>query len=293
MRHWYNLSASRWLSVGGIVLLVAGAQAFLFERQLASVSDGASQSLAALQRESADNQRINEALRALQLAYRASNDDAGRQAILALRDETIALYSENRAEAVETLLTGVSLLEGSTPESIAAIDEARREAGKLARLYEPRTQTARELYANPPWYLWPTAALANNDEEKRHALGFNQALYMVHSGNRGAAVTLLEDLRVAASESDRRMAEIDFAMARISFAAWATQPDPAVFDSALERAVSSVRHHPGNPRARQFLEYLLSLDRSAATVEMEPEEGQGDGEGRGERGVISEELRDF
>lgn len=288
-----TLPGSRWLLVAGVVLLVAGLQALLFERLVAAASDGTSQALTNLERESADNASMNEALRKLQLAYRATGDEPARRAILALRDAVIERYPENRREAVDALYAGAAQLAAPEPEGDATIQALRHEAGKLAELYEARTQTALELYTNPPWYLWPTAALVNGDDAVRYALRFNHALYLGHSGDPATALSLLEELRVAASGDDRRTAEVDFALARLNFATWTTEPDPALFDALLERATSSVRHDANYPPARLFLEYLLSLDRSAAKVELEPEEGQGDGEGRGERGVIATERRDF
>ncbi len=285
------LFAPRWLTVAGAVLLVAGVQALLFERLVAAASDGAPQALMNLERESADNARMNEALRKLQLVYTATRDEPARQAILALRDAVIERYPENRREAVDTLYTGAAQLAAS--DGSAAIQALHRETGKLAELYDARTLNALKSYTNPPWYLWPTAALVNRDDTERHALRFNHALYLVHSGDPAAAASLLEELRVAASGDDRRTAEVDFTLARLQFATWTSQPDPALFDTLLERATSSVRHDANNSPARLFLEYLLSLDRSAAKVELEPEEGQGDGEGRGERGVIATERRDF
>ena len=278
-----------WLRAVGAILLVAGLQAFMFHRQVAEATDGVPQALTELEQERADNGKINDTLRALQLYQRASGDEEAKRRVLELRDTVLERYAEDRRGAVEALRAGAMSLEAQTPSEQDALAELRRKVAALAAMYANRAGAALEQYTDPPWYLQPTASLLNDDAGQLHALRFNHSLYLVHSGDPGAAAMLLESMR----GTDRRQtAEIDFALARLAFEAWVAEPDPVLFAESLERTTRSVRAAADKPLPKLFLEYLLSLEHSVEAVDLEPEEGEGEGEGQGERGVISE-RREF
>lgn len=279
-----------WLRVIGLILLVAGLQAFVFEGQVAGATDGVPWALLELERERSENTRMNEALRALQLYRRASSDERAKRSVLVLRDTVLERYDQDRRAAIEALQEAADSLSAQTPAEESALSEFRAKSRALAELYENRTGKALERYTSPPWYLQPTASFLNNDAGQLHALRFNHALYLMHSGDTAAAAELLGGMRDA---SDTRNSDVDFAMARLSFESWVAEPDPVLFTESLERATRSVREDARNSQAKLFLEYLLSLDRSARKVDLAPEEGQGEGEGRGERGVVSTERGEF
>ena len=279
-----------WLRTLGLILLVAGLQAFVFDRRIAEATDGLPQALLELERERGDNDRMNEALRALQLYRRASSDEQAKRDILTLRDTALQSYEEHRRAAIEALREASDSLHAQTPAEEEALAELRLKVSNLSSVYIDRTGKVLEQYSNPPWYLQPTASFLNNHAEQLHALRFNHALYLMHSGDSAAATKLLMAMR-----DDREMhnADVDFALARLAFETWIAERDPVLFADSLERATRSVQQNAHNSRAKLFLEYLLSLERSAQKVDMDPEEGQGEGEGRGERGVISTERREF
>lgn len=289
LAHLGPVGFDAWLRAAGVILLVSGLQAFMFHRQVAEATDGVPQALTALEQERADNGKINETLRALQLYQRASGDEEARQRVLELRDAVLERYAEDRRGAVEALRAGAMGLEAQTASEQDALADLHRKAAALAAMYADRAGAALERYTQPPWYLKPTASLLNDDARQLHALRFNHALYLVHSGDPGAAAMLLESMR---GTGRRRTAEIDFALARLAFEAWVAEPDPVLLAESLERATRSVRAAADEPLPKLFLEYLLSLERNAEAVDLEPEEGEGEGEGQGERGVISE-RREF
>lgn len=279
-----------WLRVGALILLVAGLQAFVFDRRLAEATDGVPQTLLELQGEQADNGRMNDALSALQRYQRATGDERAKQRVLVLRDAVLERYREDRRAAVEALQEASDSLAGETPAEQGALAEVRGKIAALAALYEDRTGEALDRYTRPPWYLQPTASLLNNDAGQLQALRFNHALYLMHIGRAGAATDLLASM---GNSGDAGQADVDFALARLAFDDWIAEPDPVLFAESLERATRSVRGDAHNSPAKLFLEYLLSLDRSAEKIDMDPEEGEGDGEGRGQRGVVSTDRGEF
>lgn len=279
-----------WLTVIGLILLVAGLQAVVFDRQVAGATAGVPQALVELERERNDNNRMNDALHALQLYRRASRDEKARRGVLLVRDAVLERYNQDRRAAMEALLEASDSLSAQTPAEEGALAEFRAKSRAVSELYENRTGKALERYLSPPWYLQPTASFLNDDARQLHGLRFNHALYLMHSGDTAAALELLAGMR---DSSDARNADVDFAMARLSFETWVAEPDPVLFAESLERATRSVREDARNSQAKLFLEYLLSLDHSAEKVDLEPEEGQGDGEGQGERGVVSTERGEF
>lgn len=284
------VNLTEWMRAAGIILLITGVQAFVFARQLAEATDGVPQALVELEHEHRTDSRMNEALRALQLYWRASDDSDAKRAIRELRDTVLEQYGQDRSGAVEALRTAAGHLDAQTPAEHAARAELRLEIEALAEIYAERTGVALRRYTNPPWYLQPTASLLNDGAEKLHALRFNHALYLTHSGDPSAAATLLGNMR---DSNAPRAAEVSFALARLAFERWTAEPHPALFAESLERATRSVRGAADNPLPKLFLEYLLSLDRSVEKLDLEPEEGQGEGEGRGERGVTPTERREF
>lgn len=283
-----NLDA--WLHTVGMVLLVAGLQASVFGLQITDATDSVPQSLVELEHERGENGKMNEALRALQVYQRASRDGDAKRQVLELRDTVVERYAEDRRGAVEALRAAADSLVAHTSAEEDALAELRRKVEALVEIYADRTGAALERYTSPRWYLQPTASLLNDDAGQLHALRFNHALYLMHSGDPAAAVTLLESMR---GDDHRHNAEVDFALARLAFEAWVAEPDPVLFAESLERATRGVREAADKPLPKLFLEYLLSLERSAEKVDLEPEEGQGDGEGRGERGVKSTDRREF
>ncbi len=280
-----------WLRIAGVLLLVAGAQAWLFSSQTSALLRAADVQLASLREELSGDRMLNSALRALQDYWRATNDELRKREILALRDTVLEDVGPDRVAAVRELVRIVRTFEPTTDDE-AVVARLRRETERLESLYTDRAGEALRAFTRPAWYLQPTASFLNNDRANLDVLEFNHALYFMFVGDSSAASEILQELRREAS-ADARSGRVLFALSRLSYDAYLAEKDPHHFRESLDLARESVHHDPASGLPKLFLEYLLSLDRSVIEVNSDTLEGLGSGEGQGERGSISNESGEF
>lgn len=280
-----------WLRIAGILLVLAGAQAWLFGSQTSALIRAAEAHLASLREEQSGDRMLNSALRALQEYWRATNDELRKREILALRDTVLEDVGPDRIAAVRELVRVVRTFEPTTDDDVVVV-RLRREAERLDSLYTDHTGEALRAFTRPAWYLQPTASFLNNDRADLEALEFNHALYFMFVGDGAAASEILQQLRREAG-GDARSGRVLFALSRLSFDAYLAEKDPHYFRESLDLARESVHRDPASDLPKLFLEYLVSLDRSVVEVNADTLEGLGSGEGQGERGSISNDSGEF
>lgn len=290
--HATRFRHTRWLRVAGIILLLGGLQAWAFNHRVTPLAEYARAQLIALQQEAPDNRLMNQSLGSLQDYWRLADDDVAKRQILELRDNVLQRFNAEPAEAVEDYARVSRSFAARTPAAQEALAIVQGQVERLAAMYADHYATALGAYTTPPWYLLPTAAFLNSDSARRHALTYDRALYLVLVRDIGGGIAVLDELRRDA-ETPAQEARVLYALARAQYAAYELQKDPAYFREALQYTQQSIRTDAGEPLARLFLEYLLSVDRQAAKVEMDPIEGEGSGEGEGQRGTIATDAGEF
>ena len=290
-----NSIMNRWpalLRVLGIVLLVAGMQAWGFYRQASPLIAEAREQLDLLQHEVPDNRLINLSLQNLQAYWTAAEVELTRRQVLELRDSVSQRFGADPAAAVREF---ARVVDGFEPRSIAeqeVLVTLQRQMAQLEHMYTDHFDSAITAFSHPAWYLQPTAAILNNDQAQSRALAFNHALYLMHVRNTSAAVEILNELRADSADQSLR-AKALFTLSRLQYRAFRLEKDPSYFQDALQLAQTSVHSDASHALAKLFLDYLLSIDRQAVEVDVSLLDGEGSGEGEGERGAIATDPGEF
>ena len=290
-----NSKLNSWpalLRFTGILVLLAGLQAWGFYRQASPLIAEAHQQLSLLQQEVVDNRLANLLLQSLQAYWKVAEEEVTRRQVLELRDSVSLHFGDDPAAAIREFARVVAAFESRSVAEQDVLTNLQRQAVQLERMYTDHFSTAIVVVSHPAWYLQPTAALLNNDRAQSQALEFNHALYLMHVRNTSAAVEILDDLR-GESADDSLRAKALFTLSRIQYRAHRLEKDPSYFQDALQLAQQSVRSDASHALAKLFLDYLLSIDRQAVEVDTSPLEGQGTGEGEGERGAIATDPEEF
>lgn len=280
------------LRVAGIVLLLAGLQAWGFHRHIVPLLATADEQLSALQLEASDNRLMNDSLQSLQAFWRTASDDLARRQALELRDAVIEKFAAEPAAAVAEFARAIDGLDGGDADNPEAVAELRRQSLRLERMYADHYAAAIDAVSRPPWYLQPTAALLNNDATRRRSLDLNRASYLMLIRDPPGAIEILDALRSERSD-DAVTAMALYGLARVHIDAFRVSKDSAHFDDALRYARQSVITDADHELGKLFLDYLVSVDRQAVEVDAESLEGEGSGEAEGERGAISAQPEDF
>ncbi len=273
----------------GILLLIAGLQAWGFNRQASPVIAEAHEQLLLLQNEVPDNRLTNLSMQSLQAYWNATETELTRRQVLELRDSVLQRFDADPQDAVRELAQVVGSFESRTVAEQDVLTTLQRQTTQLERMYANHFEDAIAVVAHPAWYLQPTAAFLNNDQAQSHALLFNYALYLMHVRKTSAAVEILDSLRA----DETLQAKALFTLSRIQYQAFRLEKDPSYFQDALQLAQQSVRSDAGHALAKLFLDYLLSIDRQSVEVDESPVEGEGSGEGEGERGAIATDPGEF
>ena len=286
---------NRWpalLRFAGILLLIAGLQAWGFYRQASPLIAEAREQLNLLQHEVPDDRLVNLSLRSLQAYWNATETELTRRQVLELRDSVLQRFDADPAAAVREFAQVVGSFESRTVAEQDALTTLRQQTVQLDRMYTDHFDNAIMAVSHPAWYLQPTAAFLNNDRSQSQALAFNHALYLMHARKTSAAVENLDGLRGDSADRSLR-AKALFTLARLQYQAFRLEKNPSYFQDALQLAQQSVRSDASHALAKLFLDYLLSIDRQAVEVDVSPLEGEGTGEGEGERGAIATDPGEF
>jgi hypothetical protein len=276
------------------VLLIAGLQAWAFNRHVTPLVEHAEEQLSALRQEVTNNRLVNLSLEALQELYNTVDDELSQRQILELRDNVVQRFAANPAAAAGELARVTSSLDARSVIEQEALDTAQRRVGRLDEMYKDHFETAILAVSHPSWYLQPTASFLNNNNTRNQGLAFNHALYLMHVRDASGAIEILDELRKAPEfEAGPKRSRLLFALSRLQYQAFQLEKDAAYFREALQYVQQSVREDADHQQPKVFLEYLLSIDRKSASVDMSPMEGEGTGEGEGERGAIVTDPEDF
>lgn len=276
----------RILTVAGVVLLVGGLQALAFNSRVTPKIDWATQNLALLQQEVPGNHLLDETLSLLRDYRRISSGEVRKRQVLQLRQRVIEQFQESPRLAIEGFGSVVAGFEAQSAAEQEMLDTLQRNLFRLNEMYADHFAEAIESHSNPPWYFQPVAAMSTIDDSSRQKLDFNHAHYLTLVGQRGAANTIYNDLRMNTG-SDVFKSRILFAQSRLQYDAFRVEQDPEYLRQSLQHAQQSLRHDSAYDQPKLFLEYLLSIDLQEVEVEGSPIEGQGSGEAEGERGAIS------
>ncbi len=292
--HLHDRRFQRGLRLLGALLLVAGLQAFAFNRSVAPVIDRAGEQLSALSLEVTDNRLVNQSLEALQDYLNSIDDELVRRQILELRDTVVQRFAADPASAVAEMARVSAGFEADSVIEQEALDALVGRVERINDLYTDHYAMAIAAVSYPAWYLQPTAAFLNNDAARNHALALDHALYLTLVRKTGDAQEALDRLRDAPEYASGPLrAKLLYAFARLQFQAFQIEQDPAYFRDALQYTQQSLRADSDYSMAKMFLDFLLSTDRNSAQVDMSPLEGEGSGEGEGERGAIVTDPEDF
>lgn len=290
---------NRWpalLRIAGVLLLIAGLQAWGFNRQAAPQIAEAGEQLNLLQQEVPDNRLMNLSLRDLQAYWQTADDELVKRQVLELRDTVLQRFAADPAAAVGEFARVVDGFESRSAGEQEVLATLQRDVAQLELMYTDHFGAAIMAVSQPAWYLQPTASFLNKDRTQGRALNFNHALYLMHVRDTGAAVEILDELRRNAdteSRADPLISKALFALSRLQYQAFRLEQEQAYFREALQYAQQSVRSDADNALAKLFLDYLLSVDRQATEVDTSPLEGEGSGEGEGERGAIATDTGEF
>jgi len=288
-------STDKWpdyLRIAGIVLLLAGLQAWGFHKQSTPLITEAQQQLSKLQREVPDSRLVNLSLQSLKEYYDINNDELTRRQILELRDFVMREFGSDPKAAVLQLERVVDSFETQSIDDQEVLAVLKRQGSQLGRMYTDHYGRAITAVSNPVWYLQPTAAFLNNNEAQLDALAFNHSLYLMHIRDSSAAIDILDGLRSDTADESLRAKSL-FTLSRIRYQAFRVEKDPSYFQAALQLAQQSVRSDADHELAKLFLDYLLSVDQRSVEVDTSPIEGDGEGEGQGERGAIVSDPGEF
>jgi hypothetical protein len=288
-------STDKWpdyLRIAGIVLLLAGLQAWGFYKQSTPLITEAQQQLSMLQGEVPDSRLVNLSLQSLKEYYDINNDELTRRQILELRDFVMREFGGDPKTAVLQLERVVDSFESRSIDDQEVLAVLKRQGSQLGRMYTDHYGRAITAVSNPAWYLQPTAAFLNNNDAQLDALAFNHSLYLMHIRDSSAAIDILDGLRSDTADESLRAKSL-FTLSRIRYQAFRVEKDPSYFQAALQLAQQSVRSDADHELAKLFLDYLLSVDQRSVEVDTSPIEGDGEGEGQGERGAIASDPGEF
>lgn len=274
------------LKLVGSALVIIGIQAWAFHGLLQPRIVHADENLIALLEEVPSNSLIDRTLNTLRDYWRASNDEMQRRQVIELREMIVRDYRENpRAAIAETVRISASFA-GETEIEQEFLASLRRDLLLLQEIYSDHYGDLIASYRHAPIYMQPTAMLLMLDRSIEDRLEFNHAFYLMLAADRSAANSMFSELRRNTSDELINSRAL-YAQARLQFEAFRINGDAEYFRQALQYTQESLSNDPTQGVAKLFLEYLLSIDQQAVTVETSPEEGQGSGESQGERGSLS------
>jgi hypothetical protein len=288
-------SMNKWpdyLRIAGIVLLIAGIQAWGFYKQASPIIAEAQQQLSLLQSDVPNSRLVNLSMQSLKTYWDFNDDELTRRQILEVRDFVLREFATDPATAVQQLARVVASFESRSVDDEEALLSLRRQVLQLEHMYTDHYDRAIIAVTNPAWYLQPTAAFLNNNTAQLEALKFNHSLYLMHVRDSSTAIDILDDLRGNTADESLR-AKALFTLSRIRYQAFRVEKNPSYFQDALQLVQQSVRSDAGHELAKLFLDYLLSVDRRSVEVDTSPLEGEGSGEGEGERGAIASDPGEF
>ena len=283
---------SKALRILGVIIIIAGLQAYGFYNHFIPRVNLANIELDHLMDEVATNKFVNKVLNDLGDLRRVSEDEAYKKEIVQIYERFIKDFLEDPRDAVAEFVRITATL--NTPagtlgeESMATLKTG---VEQMQALYSDRYQEIKDDLDSPPLYLQPTAFFIKRNAIIGQNIRFNHAVYLSLVGDRGGANTIFNDLKKE-NVSDEFLAVINYAQARLLFDAFQTEGQFDYYQQAIQTLKESLRKNPDYGQPKLFLEYLLSLDRGSQEVSA-PVTGDGSGEAEGERGVISSAPPNF
>lgn len=276
----------RSVKVAGILLLIAGLQAYGFNHYYTPRVNDANQYVDHLRAEISTNSQVDTVLEIFAELRRATQNEILRAEIVQTYERFIGEFTSDPRLAIEDFIrvsNSFALPAGSLEADILA--KLKHELVRLQDIYSDHYGDLNTEFKNPPIYLQPTAALIKRDSELGRKIKFNHALYLSLTGNRSEANSIFNDLK-SGSQDQEFVSRVHYAQARMLYDAFIAQNNVDYFQQAIQNLQDSLRNNPDYGMPKLFLEYLLSMDRGMQTEDI-PQQGEGSGEAEGERGVMT------
>jgi tetratricopeptide (TPR) repeat protein len=276
----------RVLKIAGVILAIAGMQAYGFNRHFNPWLNQANQHLDRLAAEISANEQVDAVLGRLADLRRTTQNDTLRTEIVQTYERFIGEFPADPNTAIADFVRVVNIY-AVPQDSLEAeiLVTLKQELGRLQELYRDHYSELKSGFESPPIYLQPTAALLKRDGELARKIDFNHALYLSLTGDRTTANTIFNQLK-SDQQDQQFMSLLHYAQARMLYDAFVAQNNMEYFQQAIQNLQESLRNDPGYGMPKLFLEYLLSMERSMQSEDI-PQQGEGSGEAEGERGVMS------
>lgn len=285
-------NASKLLRLLGIVVIVAGLQAYGFYSNYVPKVNAANQDLDQLTDEIATNSFTNKVLNNLGDLRRISEDEDYKNEIVQIYERFIGEFLEDRITTIDEFARITDTLDAPEgPLGEDSLTTVKNGVVELQKLYSDQYQPIIDSLESPPLYLQPTAALIKRGSSLQQNVMFNHGVYLSLVGDRSTANKLFNDLENMEVDNDF-LAIIHYAQARMLYDAFQSEGQFDYYQQAIQSLKESLRKNPEYGQPKLFLEYLLSLDKGSQEVNA-PVTGDGSGEAEGERGVISSAPPNF
>jgi hypothetical protein len=280
------------LKISGIVVLLGGLQSWGFNRLTEPLIDTAKQQLSLLQQEAPSHTLLNATLNSLHDYWRLSDNALRQRQILELRDAFLQRFQDAPGLVIEEAVNVTNGFDANTEIETELLVTLRQQLARLQQIYTDHYALAIAKYSKAPLLTQPTAALLLTGRSRMQQLNFNHGLYLMLVGDRSAANSIFTELRLntRSREFDSRLL---YAQARLQYDAFQVEPDLEYFLQAVQATQQSLQADAAYVLPKLFLEYLLTIEQQAVTVESTDEEGGGAGESQGERGAISTGSKEY
>ena len=282
----------RALRIPGIIVLVAGLQAWGFYNHFVPTLTDANADLDQLMNEVSSNTQMDKVLRELDNFRRVAGDEGLQKEVVVVYERFIKEFLENRIQGLDVFAKAVNAF---------PVPAATLGAESLARV-KTELEQVREIYGDhysglladldsPPIYLQPTASILKKNNPLVQKVRFNHAVYNSIVGDMAVANITFNELKQEVKDPEFSSV-IHFAQARMQYTAFKSEGKFEYFQQSIQNLQQSMRLDSYYGLPKMLLEYLLSV-QGGASSQSSSVQGEGTGEAEGERGVISSAPSNF
>jgi len=173
-------------------------------------------------------------------------------------------------ETVENLASGIPELKKNLPEAAEQLAQFESAIEQMREIYTIDFEGLIDDLQNPPFYLWPSAAILVEKSAYLRIATYNRAMYLAQTGEMGTARVLLNGLQ-AATHDNEFQALVYFGLARLQWQLFAERGQIENYMLGLNFLRQSIQTDPQFLLARRLLDFLLSMEMTSSF-----EAGQGD-----------------
>jgi hypothetical protein len=282
----------RALRIPGIIIVIAGLQAWGFYNHFVPALNDANTDLDQLMNEVSTNTQMDKVLRELDNFRRVAGDEALQKEVVLVYERFIKEFLENRMQGLDAFTKAVNGFPVPTAtlgaESLARV---KLELERVREIYGDHYTVLLADLDSPPVYLQPVAAFIKKDNPLVHKVRFNHAVYNSIVGDMAIANVTFNELKQEVKDPEFSSI-IHFAQARMQYTAFKSEGKFEYFQQSIQNLQQSMRLDADYGLPKMLLEYLLSV-QGGASSESSSVQGEGTGEAEGERGVISSAPSNF